>query len=451
MFTCQKCGTKSTQPGVEAHLTFILSIPKDDYSHINELNDLLPAAFGAAGHHGQCSNCGIECTGSKTNMISAQPDLLCFTINADRLSKYQVHIPDDLDLDPFRSDQITSSLRYRLQAVVELWERDPNFGHYVAYTKIGDEWYLINDKDVSRPAATYEQARSYMKGKQIFCPRLVYYALQYEKGSMPPSPIAASADVSKPQVSEIGDSSQSCEQPNNVQLESLKAKNNRQAEVAPTNVGGPGAQTKALSPGRKRKKGKEDDAAPPMKSSRTTELESKQAFVSASLQEIIGNLPPRDQQISLQVKRADPDRNQQTAETQTTSDVQKDRHSQHSDQAAPRDQEEASKQSDVPRKCKRKREAEAGPISTKKSARTEDVHKNEIEKAKADLKLEKIARKSNKKAEQEKTKIAEERTKNAEAGLKREKEGAMKAKAELKREKEKNMKAEARLEREKQI
>ena len=355
MFTCQECGTKSTQSDTEEHLTFGLNIPKGDASHVHELNNILPAAFEKPGDHGQCSNCGTECIGSKTNVISAQPDLLCVMVQADPRSTYRLHIPDDLDLDAYRGDQITSSLRYRLQAVIELWERDEEFGHYVAYTRIDDEWRLVNDKEVSRPAATYEQAWLYMKGNRIFCPRLIYYALQYETGSMPPSPIAASADVSEPQPSKVRGALQARELPD--------------------------------------------------------EVEGEQSPLTPEIKALIANISVNQAPDTyiLQTKSADPHHNRRTPDAQATSEVLKDRHNRQPDQVAPRDPGEASKQPDLQQKCKRKREEEADLASTNKSARTDNTKKSRRENARESLEQQEAAKKADKESEQEKViKVASE-------------------------------------------
>lgn len=144
-------------------------------------------------------------------LITAQPDLLCIRITrftfdrkegeenmTARKRLNEVKIPEELDLTDYCVPEITSGKKYRLLAVIKHRGETTADGHYIVWTRNGDDWFKLNDRIVQK--ATLAQARSHNKSVDGFHPYLLFYELIYsENTSLPPTPTKSdNADARKP-------------------------------------------------------------------------------------------------------------------------------------------------------------------------------------------------------------------------------------------------------------
>ena len=221
------------QSSTESSLTRTINIPSDGENSSYRLEDLVPNTFGAPGKFGHCNKCKDESTGTKRLVISAQPNLLCFEIQH---STKHIDIPAEIDLGGYSDGSITSSLNYRLQAVVKRCGQDTEYGHYIVFTRPDDNWFLINDEECI--PTTLEQVQSNARiGKRRFRPKLVFYALQNEGGSLPPSPEELSAVTVAPEGSGVQPSPHSHGQPDVMQPGSSIPTNDHQDSDAQESAG----------------------------------------------------------------------------------------------------------------------------------------------------------------------------------------------------------------------
>ena len=169
---------------------------------VHNLEDLLAKSFEEETLEGldceHCTSVGATPRQTKTKRfhITAQPDLLCIQIarfgsfRGDHPIKRfdNVRIPEYLDLEPFCDSSLTSGKKYRLLAVVKHRGRNTQEGHYVAYTRFGDDWFLLNDDRVSKHSLIEAKSHDWRQ-KDGFQPYLVFYELEYnDKTSLPPTP-----------------------------------------------------------------------------------------------------------------------------------------------------------------------------------------------------------------------------------------------------------------------
>ncbi|KAI4144844.1 MAG: hypothetical protein LQ340_006516, partial [Diploschistes diacapsis] len=110
----------------------------------------------------------------------------------------EVKIPEELDLTDYCVPEITSGKKYRLLAVIKHRGETTADGHYIVWTRNGDDWFKLNDRIVQK--ATLAQARSHNKSVDGFHPYLLFYELIYsENTSLPPTPTKSdNADARKP-------------------------------------------------------------------------------------------------------------------------------------------------------------------------------------------------------------------------------------------------------------
>uniref|UniRef100_A0AC34FLZ0 Ubiquitinyl hydrolase 1 n=1 Tax=Panagrolaimus sp. ES5 TaxID=591445 RepID=A0AC34FLZ0_9BILA len=103
-----------------------------------------------------CENCKVKCYFDKTIAFTRLPET--FIINLKRFmcingvfvkNKSSVKFPlKDFDMSPYMVDGICDTLYECIGYVIHRGEI--HGGHYVCYTKRNNEWYFLNDEDVSK-------------------------------------------------------------------------------------------------------------------------------------------------------------------------------------------------------------------------------------------------------------------------------------------------------------
>ena len=192
-----ECTTCRHQRITENRPTPILkvNIPHASDSVACTLEELLHACIDEIDFEGECDNCKCQRKKKKQDIIMAQPDLLCIHINRTahdfrrgrpRKQYNEVSFGSHLDIQPWCHPSISSSKSYKLLSIVKHFGNHRE-GHYITFTRIGDEWYELNDLTVT--SSTEQDAIHHGSRNEGFQPLLLFYELEYDsKGSLPRSP-----------------------------------------------------------------------------------------------------------------------------------------------------------------------------------------------------------------------------------------------------------------------
>ena len=127
---------------------------------------------------------------AKIKCIFAQPDLLYLQVligkedHGGLVKRFnEARIPSTINLQVYGHGDIKSSVEYDSHAVVKHCGDSLQEGHYITFTRLGEQRWCINDKEVRQ--SSMEEAQDHDSRSICFQPYLVFYALRDVQGSLP--------------------------------------------------------------------------------------------------------------------------------------------------------------------------------------------------------------------------------------------------------------------------
>ncbi|KAG0643397.1 hypothetical protein HOY80DRAFT_431844 [Tuber brumale] len=122
-----------------------------------------------------CLSCGSEAAFSKSIAFGVLPHVLCIHLKRFRWRSHKIrggkqkvdtHVRfplEGLDMKTWCEQDVNSPILYDLYAVVVHQGTGANFGHYVAYTKHQEEWWLLDDDRITKvPPEAVAKSKAYL-------------------------------------------------------------------------------------------------------------------------------------------------------------------------------------------------------------------------------------------------------------------------------------------------
>ncbi|CAZ83420.1 unnamed protein product [Tuber melanosporum] len=122
-----------------------------------------------------CLSCGSEAAFSKSIAFGVLPHVLCIHLKRFRWRTHKIrggkqkvdtHVRfplAGLDMGAWCERDVDSPILYDLYAVVVHQGTGANFGHYVAYTKHQEEWWLLDDDRITKvPSESVAKSKAYL-------------------------------------------------------------------------------------------------------------------------------------------------------------------------------------------------------------------------------------------------------------------------------------------------
>ncbi|KAL4424898.1 hypothetical protein ABPG77_002121 [Micractinium sp. CCAP 211/92] len=142
------------------------SLPLEVGAHVASLEAAL-ARFAATerldgDNRYKCDGCKQYVSAEKSTRLEAAPHCLQICLKRFAVGRFgkitsRLSFPEQLDLEPYMAEGCVDRAPklYSLYAVVQHidFNRSTNYGHYIAYVKCGDSWFLCDDSTVTPVAA----------------------------------------------------------------------------------------------------------------------------------------------------------------------------------------------------------------------------------------------------------------------------------------------------------